>query len=57
MERGMGEGAEGVKGYRRRCPLSWVMFDSALMLPMRDKENERKHSQRGGHEGQLLSAN
>lgn len=33
MENGEGRGSEGSKGCRRKCPLSWVMFDAALLLP------------------------
>lgn len=35
-ERG-GGGSERSKGCRRKCPLSWVMFDAAPLLPTRGK--------------------
>lgn len=28
-----GGGSEGSKGCKRKCPLSWVMFDAELLLP------------------------
>lgn len=33
MERGWAAGGEGSRGCRGKCPLSWVMFDAALLLP------------------------
>lgn len=33
MEKGWVVGGEGSRGCRRKCPLSWVMFDAALLLP------------------------
>lgn len=36
-----GEGSEGCKG---KCPLSWVMFDAALLLASYARKSERKQS-------------
>ena len=36
---GGGGGEEGSKGWRRKCPLSWAMFDAAMLLPTPGKES------------------
>lgn len=39
-KRGVGEGRKRREGCRRKCPLSWVMFDAALLLPTLGKRTE-----------------